>query len=112
MEVTTLIQKPQTDLYKAKLILKERNEFLIKEFERTFGRKDFIGMVSSDDLRYIGKDHFKVIKKPEGYYISDLNTKNGTFVNGKEISGLGEVRLENEDYITISNTIEIRYVEY
>lgn len=112
MEHTTLLQKPEKNLYHAKLVLKEKNEFLIKEYERIFGREDFVGLISSDDLMFIGKEHFKIIKKPEGYYILDLKTKNGTFLNGDKISGQGEVKLENGDHILIANTIEIRYVEY
>jgi predicted component of type VI protein secretion system len=66
----------------------------------------------ADDLKFIGKEHFKIIKKSDGYYIEDLITKNGTEINSMEINGKGEVKLENEDQILVAKTIEIRYVEY
>lgn len=112
MELTTISQKPETNVIQAKFVLKEKNEFLIKEFERNFGREDFVGLVMADDLKFIGKEHFKIIKKSDGYYIEDLITKNGTEINSMEIGGKGEVKLENEDQILVAKTIEIRYVEY
>lgn len=67
MDMTTISQRPDMNLFQAKLVLKEKNEFLIQEFDRIFGRKDFVGLVSSEDLMFIGKEHFKITKKNDGF---------------------------------------------
>lgn len=95
----------------AKLILKENHEYIIKEYERIFGREDFLGVAVPDDLLYIGKEHFKIFRQDDGYYIEDLNTKNGTKLNGEEIKGKERKKLENEDQIIVASTLNIRYKE-
>jgi pSer/pThr/pTyr-binding forkhead associated (FHA) protein len=109
--MTTISQRPDMNLFQAKLVLKEKNEFLIQEFDRIFGREDFVGLVSSEDLMFIGKEHFKITKKNDGFYIEDLNTKNGTSINGMDINGKVQKKLKNEDQILVAKTIKIRYVE-
>lgn len=95
----------------AKLILKDEYEFLIESYEKIFGREDFLGISAPDDLLYIGKEHFKIFKMDDGFYIEDLKTKNGTILNGKEIKGIGKQKLKNEDNLLIAKILEIRYVE-
>jgi pSer/pThr/pTyr-binding forkhead associated (FHA) protein len=95
----------------AKLSLKENYEFLIKEFEKIFGREDFLGMALTDDLLFIGKRHFKITKMDDGFYIEDLDTKNGTKLNGEEIRGSGKVKLENGDEILVAKILNISYNE-
>jgi FHA domain len=108
---TTMTPPNNTHHSMAKLVLKENQEFIIKEFMRVFGREDFIGVTGPDDLLYIGKEHFKITKQSDGYYIKDLNTKNGTQVNGKEIKGKGKWKLENEDNIVIAQILNIKYFD-
>jgi pSer/pThr/pTyr-binding forkhead associated (FHA) protein len=108
---TTITPHSLTNKSIAKLVLKEKQEFLIKEYERTFGREDFVGVVVADDLLFIGKEHFKITRKDDGFYIEDLNTKNGTLINGKEIKEGEKVRLENGDVINVANTLDIEYYE-
>lgn len=55
---TTMTPATESSKFMAKLVLKENQEFLIKEYERTFGREDFIGVVPADELMFIGKEHF------------------------------------------------------
>jgi hypothetical protein len=95
----------------AKLVLKENHEYIIKEYERVFGREDFLGVAVPDDLLYVGKEHFKITRQDDGYYIEDLKTKNGTKINDEEIKGKGRRKLENEDEILVASTLNIRYKE-
>ena len=95
----------------AKLILKDEYEFLIESYEKIFGREDFLGISAPDDLLYIGKEHFKIFKMDDGFYIEDLKTKNGTILNGKEIKGIGKQKLKNEDNLLIAKILEIKYIE-
>jgi uncharacterized membrane protein YraQ (UPF0718 family) len=108
---TTITPPNNTHHSLAKLVLKENQQFIIKEYERVFGREDFIGVAVPDDLLYVGKEHFKITKKSDGYYIEDLNTKNGTQINGEEIKGKGKRKLKNEDNILIAQTLNIKYFD-
>lgn len=111
MAQTTITPPSETRKYLAKLVLKNKHEFLIKDYERIFGREDFLGTALTDDLMFIGKEHFKITKMDDGFYIEDLGTKNGTMVNGEDITGSGKVKLENEDEIMVAKTLKIRYYE-
>ncbi len=108
---TTVTPPPNSSASLAKLILKEKNEFIIKEYERVFGREDFVGVLDVEDLHFIGKTHFKITKKEDGFYIKDLNSKNGTKINNKDIKGHNSIKLENEDNILVANVLNVKYVE-
>jgi len=59
----------------------EKNEILIG---REVPKDDY----SIDDKQYklVGRKHARIIRKPDGIYIEDLDSANGTFVNGKPVS--------------------------
>ncbi len=50
----------------------------------------------------ISRVHAKIQKVGEYYVIADMDSSNGTFVNGKRISGNG-TRLRNQDKVRLSN---------
>jgi len=106
---TTVIMKPKRLL--AKLVFSNDMELIIKEYEKTFGREDFLGVALADNLLFIGKEHFKISRMDDGYYIEDLETKNGTILNGEDITGLGKQKLVNGDEILVAKTLDIRYLE-
>ncbi len=78
---------------------------------RVFGREDFLGILVSDKLFFIGKKHFEITKTDNGFYIKDLDTKNGTKLNNEDIGGLGKKKLEDSDEICIANVLKIKYYE-
>ncbi len=58
--------------------------------------------VHIDDL-YVGRHHCQIVQHDNGTYtIVDMNSKNGTFVNGRRI--FGEVQLHPYDSVTIGHT--------
>jgi len=93
----------------AKLLLPDENQCYIKEYERTFGREDFLGIIPQNKLLFIGKKHFKIIKMDDGFYIEDLNTKNGTFLNKEDIRGLGKKKLADKDTISVADVLKIKF---
>ena len=105
----TKLLKPKAFL--GKFTLPNGEKIAITQYERIFGREDFIGVIISEKLLFIGKEHFKLTKKNEGFYIEDLNTKNGTQVNDEEIKGKGKVRLKNGYIIKVANNFELLYNE-
>ena len=54
----------------------------------------------SIDKQYVavGRKHARIIRKPDGIYIEDLNSANGTFVNGKSVT---RKKLNTTDKVTL-----------
>src|SRR5262245_7958051 len=48
----------------------------------------------------VSKHHAKLEARPDGFYVVDLHSKNGTFINGQMI---GERMLQSGDIIRLSN---------
>ena len=59
----------------------------------------------------IGKLHAEITKTSEGYFISDINSKNGTFINGERIGPGKENLIQNEDQIALGNELFIFYIK-
>ncbi|WP_321421911.1 FHA domain-containing protein [uncultured Methanobacterium sp.] len=93
----------------ARLILPDNKICLMSDNERIFGREDFLGTLNMDSLEYIGNHHFKILKKNKQFYLTDLNSKNGTKLNDQEIKG--RVKLSDGDQITVANILEITFKE-
>jgi len=52
----------------------------------------------------IGKVHAEIITRVGCYYLKDLNSKNGTYINGKRIDSNKEYEIKNNDKITLANS--------
>ncbi|MCS6835966.1 MAG: FHA domain-containing protein [Anaerolineae bacterium] len=57
--------------------------------------------------REVSRSHLRFVRGPEGYTVEDLNSTNGTFINGKRISGA--VLLKNGDLISLGETVTLGY---
>lgn len=65
-------------------------------------------VISNDP--FVGRHHLQLIKDETGaYFVCDLNSTNGTFVNGKRIQG--NVPIDEQDVIRIGNTT-IPWISY
>lgn len=62
--------------------------------------------VSLDDAS-LSRQHARVLRADDGFYVEDLGSKNGTFVNGRRIHG--RVRLQDGDRISIGATASLRF---
>ncbi|MCX7772729.1 MAG: DUF6382 domain-containing protein [Clostridia bacterium] len=51
----------------------------------------------------VGKMHAEISKKPDGYYLSDMNSRNGTLVDGERLEPGKEYRLKDASRITFAN---------
>jgi len=51
----------------------------------------------------VGKIHAEIIRKEDGYYIIDLNSVNGTYINQERLTCSTEVKLKSGDIITLAN---------
>jgi pSer/pThr/pTyr-binding forkhead associated (FHA) protein len=72
----------------------------LMEDETTLGRSPDSDIQLLHD-RTISRLHLKVIKTDSGFRIKDLNSANGTFLNGKKIT---ELDLRDNDLIQIGQT--------
>jgi len=76
--------------------------------ESTIGRKDKNNIVIKDP--YISGFHAQISIKEGNYYIKDLGSKNGTFVNDKPLKNGHEWRLSNGDKIRMGQ-VEFLFVD-
>ncbi len=51
----------------------------------------------------VSRVHAKICKKDNEYWISDLNSKNGTFINGKKLEKEEEYPLQSEDQVVFAD---------
>ena len=58
-----------------------------------------------ENNRTVSRKHAVIIWKNEKYYISDLGSANGTFVNGIEVKEGMEFELKNKDRIMLANEV-------
>ena len=100
-------EEPGTDTLNNKKIEKKEKEQLIERTQEidmkiiTVGRETSNDVVISDS--FVGRHHLQLIKDEAGnYFVRDLNSTNGTFVNGQRIQG--EVAIDEQDVIRIGNT--------
>ncbi len=65
--------------------------------------KTFLGRNSDNDIvaleKYVSRKHCVVSKNGKGYLLEDLDSSNGTYLNGRKIQGT--VRLKNKDVIAL-----------
>lgn len=72
---------------------------LVKD-ETTFGRKEGNDIVI--DNQAISGNHGKIVKEGDQYFIEDLNSTNGTYLNGHKIK---KNLLKNKDQVSIARHI-------
>ena len=75
-------------------VLKE--SFLIGRFKP---QVDFV-----IESKFIGKVHSEIIYKEEGYFIKDINSQNGTFINNRKIDSNKEYKLTDGDKISFADS--------
>lgn len=91
----------------AKLILPSNIEISLSDGIRSIGRGDLVRAVSADDLGYISRQHFEVGFANGQYYIEDLNSLNGTKLNGVEIKSEGKHTLKDGDKIEVAAVVAL-----
>jgi hypothetical protein len=101
--------RPKTQIIKAKLLLSDNNEILIDSQEQSISRASFEKSIPADELLLISRNHFKIFYDDKKYYIEDKDSKNGTIVNGVEISGKGKYELKNGAIIEIAKAVSATF---
>jgi pSer/pThr/pTyr-binding forkhead associated (FHA) protein len=55
----------------------------------------------------VSRSHARIVRKDDAYYISDLQSTNGTSVNGARISG--ETKLRHGDTIELGSAVTLKF---
>ncbi len=55
--------------------------------------------------KYVSRRHARIFYRDGSWFIEDLDSSNGTIVNGENIKGKGPVRLNDGDEIIVGSTI-------
>ncbi|MCD6256185.1 MAG: FHA domain-containing protein [Deltaproteobacteria bacterium] len=76
----------------------------------TFGRRDFAGFVPEEDLNYISRRHFEIKATSQGFFIRDLGSLNGTWVNGKKLGRGESIRLSNGSIIDVAEVVRLKFL--
>jgi hypothetical protein len=96
------IQAPE-----AKLVLVKSSVPLTNEFSVTNGKS--IGRAIENDIvlpdAYVSRKHAKISFENGVYVIEDLNSTNGTFVNGNDVKGKGKQPLKDGDELRFGTTV-------
>ncbi len=74
----------------------------------TLGRGDEADLVVPE--RQVSRIHLKIRRDSSGYTVEDMSSKNGTFVNGKQLAPGAPVRLQDGDEIGVALCVRLVFV--
>jgi len=94
----------------ARIALPNGLEIQLDGNSRAIGRGDLARALSLDELGLISRRHFEVKSEDDQFYIEDLDSANGTRLNGDDISGKGPVSLNDDDVIEPAGIIQLKFL--
>jgi len=77
--------------------------------EKIFRRNDFEQDVPLKKLDRISREHFKIMRRDDRFYIEDLGSKGGTKLNGVEIKGKGMQELMDGSEIALPADLKMSF---
>jgi len=86
---------------------KAGQRFIIQEPELIIGRGGECGLVLPE--RQVSREHIRIYRAGETYYLEDLDSKNGTWVNGRQIKN-EPVPLRDGDEINVALASKMTYI--
>lgn len=81
--------------------------WIVEEDELVIGRGGECGLVLPE--RQVSREHVRIYRAGDTYYLEDLDSKNGTWVNGRQIKG-EPVALRDGDEINIALAVKLTFV--
>lgn len=75
----------------------------------TLGRRDFAELAQTEKAALISRQHLLVTYEGNEYLVEDLDSTNGTRLNGIEIRGSGKHVIENGDTIELAGAVKLTF---
>lgn len=103
----TIVEEAAIDIPKKKMFEKKEKKQFIEKANNNDMKIITVGRETNNDVvipdSFVGRHHLQLIKDEAGaFFVRDLNSTNGTFVNGQRIQG--EVAVDEKDVIRIGIT--------
>lgn len=86
---------------------KAGQRFILQEPELIIGRGGECGLVLPE--RQVSREHIRIYRTGEMYYLEDLDSKNGTWVNGRQIKD-EPVLLRDGDEINVALAAKLTFI--
>jgi len=86
---------------------KAGQRFILQEPELIIGRGGECGLVLPE--RQVSREHIRIYRAGETYYLEDLDSKNGTWVNGRQIKD-EPVPLRDGDEINVALATKMTFI--
>lgn len=83
-------------------------EHYVLKSNMTLGRSSKNDIVIKD--KFVSKKHLEIVEKNSSFYIRDLNSANGTYLNGEKVEPQVPILLQNGDRIGVG-FIQFIFVE-
>lgn len=102
---TTVLQQWEADRKTEPYLIRNNTQekFHINKTVIRIGREQQLVDYCVRNNKAIGRSHADIITRGQGYYIIDLNSKNGTYINGKIISAQQETEIFDGDHLRLAN---------
>ena len=92
------------------LIIQDENQpaqhWSMSQDSMVLGRGEECDIVLAE--RQISRQHIRIYKESDLFYIQDLDSKNGTWVNGQQLKGTRELRDGDEVHVALA--VRIRFI--
>ena len=93
---------PKMNDEKARLIRKKNHQSIAINKTKFLLGKDELADFSISENKAVSRQHAFILWTEDGYYIYDLDSVNGTFVNGQRVGAAG-LKLNNKDEILLAD---------
>lgn len=108
METTVLSDQAEPYSYLINCHDNQNERIILNKASFIIGRlKNQVDYVSRNNA--VGKVHAEIINRDDEHYLKDLNSRNGTYINGERIVSNVEYVIKNNDRIAFANS-EYKYM--
>ena len=92
----------------ARIVAPDNSEISLSG-SRKFGRDDFQNMLPDEKLPFISRQHFAIGVSGDRYYIEDMQSNNGTTLNGELLQPGSQRELKQGDEICCANVLRLKF---
>jgi pSer/pThr/pTyr-binding forkhead associated (FHA) protein len=101
---------PKSDTEHPVLIIQDENQpaqqWLMSRESLVLGRGEECDIVLEE--RSVSRQHIRIYKEDDKFFVQDLDSKNGTWLNGTQFKGVREIR--DNDEIRVALSVRVRFI--